>query len=82
MKAYVKPAVYYEDFQLTEHIAGNCDFISTHAEYDCPATGEQGTGMEKVVLFQSNACTTILSPGALEGYCYTSQQEGMIIFTS
>lgn len=76
MKAYVKPELFYEDFQLSTHIA-SCKFHLTSGNvYDCTEdTTGQGT-------FSVNNCQTGLSDEDLEEYCYTGSTGGKVIFMS
>lgn len=36
MKKYVKPELYHEDFELTEHIAAGCNFLMNFATDTVP----------------------------------------------
>lgn len=72
MKAYVKPDVCYEDFQLSTHIASctykmtnSTDISTTSACYD------SNTG-----LFASDSCEFQTSLEDLEKYCYTGGPSG------
>lgn len=72
MKAYVKPDVCYEDFQLSTHIA--------RCEYQTTATGESCS-----VIMEGTALSTLKEncQSLLESYCYTGgPNDGKIIFMS
>lgn len=72
MKAYVKPELFYEDFQLSTHIA-RCEYQTTAAVDTCSVI------MENSELFNlKENCQSIL-----ESYCYTGgPTDGKIIFMS
>lgn len=76
MKAYVKPELFYEDFQLSTHIA-SCTFsLNSGNVYTCT---EESTGQGT---FAVDNCETGLSEKQIEEYCYTGYAGGKIIFMS
>lgn len=74
MKAYVKPELFYEDFQLSTHIA-RCEYRSTFNSSGCTATIEG----ETVNLFSAGTQACVSTP---ETYCYTTGLDNKVIFTS
>lgn len=70
MKPYVKPELYYENFELAQHIAA-CNITMQHTvEGDCTGTGTVGPwGSETTLWFLSGneQCTN-----HQEKYCYTN----------
>lgn len=76
MKSYVKPDLYYEDFELSTHIA-TCyyDMPNSKSEYECFATAEYD--VTHVFLID-----TVCEFTAVEDYCYTNGGDGFNIFNS
>ncbi len=74
MKTYVKPELYFESFELSQHIAA-CDLKLGHNIEDCAIVKhEKGEGtsfadleIEMIDSFVSNACRF-----QAEIYCYTN----------
>lgn len=73
MKPYVKPELYYESFELAQHIAGcSMSEIKSVDVTSCTAEGTISSGPWETVsdswfLEQNTRCTT-----KAEGYCYTN----------
>lgn len=83
MKQYVKPELYYENFELSEHIA-TCawDMANSTDVKTCSATGDEAFGyLPGLIRFidGNNLCTTIMEG---EDYCYTTGGAGNNIFNS
>lgn len=72
MKKYVKPDLYYEDFELSTHIA-SCDFFSDFNKGECSA----GNGIF-TVLTEAIGC----EDSDYEGYCIENSSLGLNIFRS
>ena len=70
MKQYVKPELYLESFELSQHIAG-CSLVLQSAEPEtCTAQGEvRGTYYEKLFLQGTQVCTCGVE---MDAYCYTN----------
>lgn len=72
MKKYVKPELYYENFELSQHIAAcgidvkNASSKEACAQLDPDFWG----GMSDRVFDSVNSCTIDIS--TIEVYCYTS----------
>lgn len=84
MKKYIKPELFYERYELSQHIA-NCQWELDHASRDtCIARGENGSGYENNVLFMTYlACEWTADNGMYEQYCYHAGAEGqMNVFQS
>ena len=78
-KAYVKPQVYFEDFQLSANISGGCSAISHATQGVCPYTDpELG-----VTIFAPNitGCTTT-PPEGDNKVCYNVPDGRVVVFTS
>lgn len=73
MKPYVKPELYYENFELAQHIAGcSMSAIESADVLNCTAEGTIssvfGTDYSNAWFVDgNNSCTT-----KVEGYCYTN----------
>lgn len=78
MKKYVKPELFYEKFELSQHIAGTCAWVLNSAKGDCKASCE---GMDDGTLFSSEIGCYFDSE-VVEDYCYTTGSEGMNVFAS
>ncbi|MGN0998725.1 MAG: hypothetical protein ACI4PO_04160 [Faecousia sp.] len=81
MKAYVKPELFYERFELSKHIA-DCalEFVNSTTVDKCYAKADPKffLGFEETDrLFISNACTL-----PTEHYCYTDGSDGFNLFVS
>lgn len=73
MKKYVKPELYYEDFELSQHIA-MCDLkLSSGDPASCKIVEDRVTGGELVGGFlDTTACAF-----SYENYCYTNGSGAM-----
>ena len=66
MKTYVKPELFFESFELSQHIAG-CNLTLTQAVGACDAHGTiEGIPGESWFISKGN-CETVV-----EAYCYTN----------
>lgn len=81
MKTYVKPDLYYENFELSTHVA-SCALDMPHSKNvnECYVTGED-IGMPEEYHFFS-AGPEVCTYGEYEEYCYTNGSEGYNIFNS
>lgn len=68
MKPYVKPELYYENFELAQHIAG-CNISMTNTvEGNCTGNGTIGPWKQDAWFLDANdACAA-----KTEKYCYTN----------
>ncbi len=78
MKTYVKPDLYYENFQLSTHVAA-CyyDMTNQSKPESCHATVDM-LGDDFFVFIAEDACGFT----AVEDYCYTNGSDDMNIFNS
>ena len=84
-KSYVKPQVYFEDFQLSASIAGNCgpDFKgnSRVLSKDINTCGYQT--FDGILFLTSNSmCNNYPQNDEEAGVCYQNASEGNMIFAS
>lgn len=82
MKKYVKPDLYYEDFQLSVHIAACAwDMSNSSSPEVCSAISDADNTLgypADVVVFTNKS----LCAAEPEYYCYTNGTEGFNIFNS
>lgn len=71
MKKYVKPDLYFESFQLTQHIAAcGYDFNSTHSTPEvCSFDGDVNMGNIEGRYFLQGTDGCVMQ---VERYCYTN----------
>lgn len=82
MKKYVKPELYYENFELSHSIA-NCTAALNHTETDCRLDPDEAPHLdlnEGESVFTSDNCT--FTTDIMESYCYWSGTDLNNIFTS
>lgn len=81
MKSYVKPELYFESFELSEHIAAcGLDMSNSTNVNNCTATADTTWGYtEPFIAFTGNnaGCKEVI-----EAYCYTTEDGGLNIFNS
>lgn len=73
MKKYVKPELFYERFELSQHIA-SCLMPLNHNDVNDCEVREEVTGMAG--FFTGNHCSTDIPENSFEDYCYTNGAEG------
>lgn len=82
MKKYVKPDVAFEGFELSQHIAGGCDFRMNHSDTMTCSVQEaigEGTSLPVTGLFTDGGVCT--QPG--QDYCvYNGGNGAMILLIS
>lgn len=76
MKPYVKPELYYENFELAQHIAACNVTLELSNTMDCTAKGIID-GRESASWFLTNSCTP-----KLEDYCVTNGTINMATVSS
>ena len=81
MKKYVKPDLFYENFELSQHIAACAwDMNDSQNVETCSAVSDSTWGVpEGLHAFNSVAVCT---DGPLDSYCYTNGSSGINIFNS
>ena len=78
-KSYVKPQVYFEDFQLSASIAAGCTFKTGPVEYQCAYEPTPG---RFVFLEGVSACVTTTEDGTDYTLCYHNPAETSRLFAS
>ena len=77
-KTYVKPQVFFEDFQLSASIAAGCAYKTGHTMDICAyETAGKSIFVDEVV-----ACTTTTQDGNWSGLCYHNPTDTTKLFTS
>lgn len=81
MKAYVKPELFYERYELSQHIA-DCTFERNLYNDSCRKfVGEAGSGLDGMTVFTTaDGCDW--TEDQIEGFCYTTGALGKNTFVS
>lgn len=82
MKPYVKPELFYENFELSQHIAAcGWDMKNSTDKNHCEALGDTSWGNFEIKLFtETPRCDA--TEDQVEGYCYEVNSGGMGLFNS
>ena len=82
MKAYVKPQLFYERYELSQHIA-DCTWNMTLKDTDgCIGNAaDKGYPADMFVFSSSNSACTV-SSDILGAYCVMASTTSKVIFTS
>lgn len=83
MKNYVKPVLYFESFELTQHIAGNCELKLNATENACVASfiPDKTTGaISGVTIYNVDGC--LVGPDKYDGFCYYGSANGFNLTNS
>ena len=80
-KTYVKPEVYFENFELSANIAAGCgagykDKVTSHDIHTCGYIYNSG------VIFNTGVCSYETADGTEYGLCYHSPMPDNQIFAS
>lgn len=82
MKPYVKPELFYESFELSQHIAVcGWDMSNQSDKNNCEALGDESWGHFPVTLFTETPRCEV-TEDKVEGYCYEVSTGDMGIFNS
>lgn len=82
MKKYVKPDLFYENFELSQHIAACAWDMSNSTSVDtCSAVSDSTWGVPEGI-HAFNEGVTSCTDGPLESYCYTNGSSDVNIFNS
>lgn len=71
-KRYSKPEIMFEDFSVSNSIAGGCNaIISGHSYGTCPyKTMDEFLGEVNIFIEDFAVCTTVEADGEHNGICY------------
>lgn len=79
MKPYVKPELYFESFELAQHIAGcNLELMKSGDPANCAASGTIGKDTADSWFIDGNRNCNIL----VEGYCWTNSSMSLTTINS
>ncbi|MBQ7801719.1 MAG: hypothetical protein IJ375_05290 [Oscillospiraceae bacterium] len=83
MKKYVKPELFYERFELSQHIADCAWELQLASKEACIAQGDPEMGMGSLgTLFTTlQSCYNKTDEG-YQAYCYTNGTAGVNVFRS
>ena len=81
-KPYVKPQLYYENFELSQHVA-TCgwDMSIQSDKINCTALGDEKLGNFPVSLFTETPRCAV-TEDQVEGYCYEVSSGKVGLFNS
>lgn len=86
MKKYIKPALFYENFDLTEHVAAGCQIIMESGDPNSCMGDASGLGITDFDFVFANAATcdsedendgVYSEYNKEEGYCYYAYEGGL-----
>lgn len=77
MKKYVKPELFYENFELTQQVA-TCAFDINISD----GCGFLAEDFNATIFTGNRACDILLSEKDAESYCYTAGADGNTLFNS
>lgn len=81
MKKYVKPELFYEHYELSQHIA-DCDFEYIQAQDSCAALGDVEDELDHILLFNNNNDLCNTPPEVIDKFCYHGSTTGSSTFNS
>ena len=81
MKNYIKPELFYERYELAQHIADCAWELQLTDNTQCIATPDKNDYPDHPTLFLDDKVCG-MTPGALEDYCYHSGADGANVFAS
>ncbi len=79
-KAYNKPEIVFDSFELSQNIAAGCEFISNHSKKDCSVT-DPSIGMTFFTR-STYGCVITEVPGNYDDICYDVPNPSNNVFTS
>lgn len=81
-KPYVKPQLYYENFELSQHVAAcGWDMSNQSDKINCTALGDEKLGNFPVSLFTETPRCQV-TEDQVEGYCYEVSSGKVGLFNS
>ena len=81
MKKYIKPDLYYENFELSQHIAACLFDMEDFQDLNtCSVTGKDAGYPDDMKFFASGTGACI--DGPLDDICYTNGTTGINLFNS
>lgn len=80
-KAYEKPQIVFDSFELSQSIAAGCEFKSNYAHGECAVDIHLGGDMF-LFLEAMETCGTNPGPGFYDDVCYDVPHEDNNVFSS
>lgn len=80
MKAYVKPVLYYERFELSQHVADCAWELDLMNQESCGFKGDPDFGFDASMKILTD--DSICNETKFQYYCYTNGSGAMKIFAS
>ena len=77
-KEYKKPQIIYESFELSQSIAGGCEFVSSAMRGMCPVITDLGFS----VFITSYGCDVTPAPGDDDQFCYDVPSDSNQVYSS
>lgn len=71
MKAYVKPTLLYENYELSQHIA-TCGIDMNYKEGECNGSLDSDFWGVEVTVFSDGMIDCSIDSRVIEAYCYTA----------
>ena len=81
MKKYVKPELFYEHYELSQHIA-DCQWELVHAENECKAYGDGDYSEVAGLVLFTDGLGCDVTPETFGDYCYHGSADGTRTFMS
>lgn len=82
-KPYVKPQLYYENFELSQHVAAcGWDMSNQSDKSNCTALGDEKLGNFPVSLFTGTPRCDVVPGDTGESYCYEPSKGAYGLFNS
>ena len=82
MKKYVKPALFYEKFELSQHIADCAWELNSTNKESCHASADPKFLDDSPNLFVSALSTCVYNEDNYQNYCYHDGVQGVNVFAS
>ena len=82
MKKYVKPELFYEHYELSQHIADCAWELTSNDEYSCSAEADTGKIDALPNLFMSTTSGCVLNEKIYHDFCYHGGAGGVNSFKS
>lgn len=90
MKKYVKPELFYERYELAQHIA-DCQWemrnpgtgiVTWNEEANCIAYADESLGFTETLFTTTKGCDLTTDNGVYQDYCYQNGASGIKIAVS
>lgn len=82
MKKYVKPELFYERYELSQHIADCAWELQANSDTSCHAEPDDNDYPGFSNLFHAQQIGCVMTTDQWQDYCYTNGAEGYNLFKS